>query len=72
MSKARILLLPSTGFMRLPEVLKFIPVSKTTWWAGVNSGDYPKAVKLGERITAWRAEDIAELIDRLNEQSRCA
>ena len=56
--------IPSTGFMRLPAVLAVIPVSKSTWWAGVKSGRYPKAVKLGERITAWRAEDIRTLIEK--------
>lgn len=54
---------PSTGFMRLPAVLAVIPVSKSTWWAGVKSGRYPKSVKLGERITAWRTEDIRALIE---------
>jgi len=57
--------IPSTGFMRLPAVLVVIPVSKSTWWAGVKSGRYPKAVKLGEKITAWRAEDIRALIAEL-------
>jgi prophage regulatory protein len=28
----------------------------------VKSGRYPKPVKLGPRITAWRAEDIRALI----------
>jgi prophage regulatory protein len=56
--------LPTTGFMRLPAVLAVIPVSKSTWWAGVKSGRYPKPVKLGERITAWRAEDIRTLIEK--------
>jgi len=58
------LFLPETGFLRLPEVLKYIPVGKSTWWAGVKSGRYPKAVKLGQRITAWRVEDIRGLIDQ--------
>ncbi|MCL2790974.1 MAG: AlpA family phage regulatory protein [Desulfobulbus sp.] len=39
-----------------------IPVSKSTWWAGVKSGRYPCPVKLGPRITAWRVEDIRRLI----------
>lgn len=54
--------LPETGFLRLPEILKYIPVGKSTWWAGVKSGRYPKPVKLGPNITAWRAEDIRKLI----------
>jgi prophage regulatory protein len=55
-------ILPATGFLRLPEVLQLIPVSKSTWWAGVKTGRFPKPVKLGERITAWRAEDIQAFI----------
>lgn len=58
--------LPETGFLRLSEVLKYIPVGKTTWWAGIKTGKYPKSVKLGKRITAWRAEDIRELIATMN------
>ena len=56
--------LPATGFVRLPIILKHIPVGKSTWWAGVKSGRYPKPVKLGVRITAWRVEDIRGLIDQ--------
>jgi prophage regulatory protein len=56
--------LPETGFVRLPQVLAVIPVSRSTWWAGVKSGRYPKPVKtLGPRITAWRVEDIRALIE---------
>lgn len=54
--------LPETGFLRLSEILKLIPVGKTTWWAGVKSGRFPKPIKLGERITVWRVEDIYEFI----------
>jgi predicted DNA-binding transcriptional regulator AlpA len=57
-------LLPETGFVRLPTILKIIPVSKSTWWNGVKSGQFPKAVKIGERITAWRAEDIKKLVEK--------
>jgi prophage regulatory protein len=55
--------IPADGFLRLPEVLRFIPVSRSTWWAGVKSGRYPGAVKLGPRITAWKAADIRALVD---------
>jgi prophage regulatory protein len=59
--------LPQTGFLRLSSILGPrgpIPVSKSTWWAGVKDGRYPSSVKLGPRITAWRAEDIRKLIER--------
>ena len=57
-------MLPETGFVRLSTILKIIPVGRTTWWAGVKTGLFPKPVKLGSRITAWRAEDIRELIEK--------
>jgi predicted DNA-binding transcriptional regulator AlpA len=56
--------IPETGFVRLPVILKVIPVGRTTWWAGVKSGRFPKPVKLGSRITAWRVEDIRALIEQ--------
>lgn len=56
-------ILRESGFVRLPTILQVIPVSKSTWWAGVKSGRYPKSVKLGKRITAWRVGDIRSFID---------
>ncbi len=54
--------LPQTGFVRLPQILSVIPVSRSTWWAWVKSGKAPKGIKLGPRITAWPAESIRDLI----------
>lgn len=62
-------LFPETGFVRLPQVLSVIPVCKSSWWAGVKSGRYPKPVKLSPRRTAWKAEDIHALIKELSEQA---
>lgn len=58
--------LPQTGFLRLKSIIAPngpIPVSKSTWWAGVKDGRFPPPVKLGERITVWRVEDIRDLLD---------
>lgn len=54
--------LPTEGYARLHQVLAAYPVSKSTWWAGVKTGRYPKPVKLGPRTTAWRVVDIRALI----------
>ncbi len=58
----------TTGFVRFPQVLQLIPISKSAWWDGCKSGRFPKPVKLGPRTTAWRAEDIAELIEQIGRQ----
>lgn len=57
-----------SGFIRLPDIIAPrgpIPVGKSTWWAGVRSGRFPKPVKLGPKTTAWRVEDIRALVERL-------
>lgn len=67
--------IPEKGFLRLsqiignpkakPPVPAIIPVSKSTWWQGVKDGRYPQPVRtLGQRITAWRVEDIRALIEQ--------
>jgi hypothetical protein len=68
--------LPETGYLRLPQILgnptarppipAVIPVGRSTWWAGVKSGRFPKPVKLGPRTTAWKVEDIRALIGSWN------
>lgn len=52
-----------TGFLRLEQVLKLIPVSKATWWSGCKTGQFPKPFKLAPRITAWRVCDIQSCIE---------
>lgn len=58
-------LLPETGFIREPVILSIIPVSRSTWWAGVKSGRFPAGLKLSSRVTAWRVEDIRALITQI-------
>lgn len=58
--------LPRTGLVRLSQILAPrgpIPVGRSTWWAGINAGRYPRPLKLGPRITAWRAEEIWALVE---------
>ena len=51
-----------SGFLRLREVLELIPVSKSSIWAMVKDGRFPKPVKLSPRVTCWREEDIQNYI----------
>jgi len=60
--------LPETGFLRLPKVLELIPVSKTLFYENIQRGLYPKPVKLSARTSAWRVEDIRNLIAELGGQ----
>jgi len=62
--------IPTTGFLRLPQVLNIVPISKSAWWDGCKTGRFPKPVKLGPRTTAWKAEDIAALVKQLGGEAR--
>ena len=48
-----------------PSLPGVLPFSRSKWWIGVKNGTFPKPVKLGPRITAWRVEDIRCLLDSL-------
>ena len=70
--------LPEIGYLRLrqiigdlkadPPVPPLIPVSRSTWWAGVASGRFPQSLKLGPKTTVWRVEDIRSLISNVEAQ----
>ena len=74
MNKAQII---PTGFLRLkhiigdpkakPPIPGLIPISKSAWYQGIADGIYPPPVKLSARTSAWRAEDINTLIEKLGE-----
>jgi len=55
--------LPQTGLLRIKQVLRFVPISRSSWWAGVKSGIYPQPLKLSERVTCWKAVDIRALVE---------
>jgi len=45
-----------------------IPVSKSTWWAGVRSGRFPRPVRIGRgRTTLWRAAEVVALTSQADE-----
>lgn len=46
-----------------PDVPAPVPFSSATLWRKVKAGEFPKPIKLGERITAWRVGDVRKWID---------
>ena len=55
--------LSETGLLRVNQILRFIPISRSSWWAGVKSGRYPKPFKLSARTTVWKSRDIISIIE---------
>jgi prophage regulatory protein len=48
--------------LRLRDVLKIIPVSKSAWFAGIKTGRYPKGRPLSPGVTVWRSDEIERLV----------
>jgi predicted DNA-binding transcriptional regulator AlpA len=72
-----------TGYLRLrdiigkaptalsPGIAPIIPVSRSTWWAGVRTGRFPPPTRaLGPRIAAWPVESILALIEKASVEER--
>jgi predicted DNA-binding transcriptional regulator AlpA len=65
--------LPETGFLRIWQIVgnrktntpALIPIGRTTFLNGVKSGKFPAPIKLSERTTAWKVEDIRALIEKM-------
>ena len=64
--------LSKTGFVGLYQVLRVFPVSRSSWWAGIQTGKYPRGYKLGKRCTGWKCEDIRRLISATGRNSHGA
>lgn len=61
--------LPQEGFVRAGTLAKVLGIAVVTVWRWSAKGILPQPVKLSERVTAWRAEDIR---DWMNAQGRAA
>lgn len=64
--------LPTTGFVRLHQILGPkgpIPISRSSWFAGIKEGRFPKPVALGPRMKAYRVEEIQALLAQFDGQS---
>ena len=57
--------LPATGFVREKQLIDggILPFSAKTLWRKVKDGTFVQPVKLGERITAWKVEEVRQWLD---------
>ncbi len=47
-------------YIREKDLLRVIPISKSTLWRKVSSGGFPKPIKLSAKITVWKTEDVED------------
>ena len=57
----------TSKILRLPEVMAITGLSRSTIYAYMDKGTFPKAMKLGERAIGWLSSDIETWIaERVN------
>lgn len=61
--------LPRFGFAREPQVLRVVPVGRSTLWSMAKEGKFPKPVKLSPRVTAWKCEDVWKWLEAPERQA---
>ncbi|WP_019864789.1 helix-turn-helix transcriptional regulator [Methylovulum miyakonense] len=57
--------LPPEGVARLPSILAFLNISKTSFLNGVKEGRYPAGKLLSPRCRVWDVSDIRALVAKL-------
>jgi prophage regulatory protein len=49
------------ALIRITQILKVIPVSKSKFWLMVQKGEFPKPIKIG-RSSFWTMEQVQSFI----------
>jgi predicted DNA-binding transcriptional regulator AlpA len=60
--ETEVIKLPAEGFVRVPTITAVLGIGRSTWWAGVKDGRFPRPVRLGPRMTAWRVADVRKVL----------
>jgi len=61
--------IPHITLMRIPQILKVMPVSKSKFWLMVQKGEFPKPVKIG-RSSFWTIDQVqAYLRERMGQST---
>ncbi|MEL7593893.1 MAG: helix-turn-helix transcriptional regulator [Aeromonas veronii] len=63
MSKHQSQGLPAEGYVRAKILAPMLGIAEVTLWRWAADGKIPKPIKLGARVTAWRAEDVRRWMD---------
>lgn len=47
-------------YLRLKDLLKFLPFSSSTIWRKVKKGEFPAPIKLSHGITCFKTQDVRD------------
>lgn len=53
-----------------PPIKPLLPISRSSFYAGIKSGIYPAPVKYSKRMSFWRAKDINDLLNSIGKKKK--
>lgn len=56
--------------LKLPDVMRFTGLSRSSIYAFMQEGDFPKSIKLSARSVGWLKEEIDSWLDNRIQCSR--
>ncbi len=56
--------------LKIEDVISLTKLGRTTIYRFINEGTFPSPIKLGERSSAWIAEEVEEWIQSRIDESR--
>jgi prophage regulatory protein len=62
--------LPSEGFIRVGTLAAILGVAVVTVWRWSANGYLPKPLKLADRVTVWKAEEVRAWIQAHSETNK--
>lgn len=51
-----------------PPIPPIIPISRSSFYAGIKEGKFPAPLRISARVSAWRGEDILKLLEALGRE----
>lgn len=61
--------LPDSSMLSLDEVLTLLRISRSSWYGGLKTGKFPKAVYIGPNSPRWRCGTIRSVAEGTYEKS---
>ncbi|GAA4457889.1 helix-turn-helix transcriptional regulator [Rurimicrobium arvi] len=55
-------------FLRLPDVLRRIKISKSTFYRYIKQGAYPKPVFISPGAKGWKVQELEACFEKLNSE----
>ena len=57
-----------SNFLRAKQGAKLLGIGLSTFWLWVKQGKLPSGVKLGNRVTVWKVDDIMAFVDQASKK----